>query len=313
MTLIVIDQALNTSREALVKLKYDKKRLEELNKHYPQLEEKRQSAWKQLEKENKDVERIAGVSLQSFVATILNNRIEKLEKEEYEAIEAKRIYDAITYELEELKADIEHLKSALNKQSEVEVAYQEAYEDKKNFIVLKSPKIWEAVQQLELRNADIDSDIKEIDEAVRASRVVLKSTKSAIAELKDAKNLGVLDMVGGGLLVTMAKRNHMSQAQAIINDLNVSLKRFSKELRDVNMEMISPIDIENYMSIGDYFFDGLFMDIMVQNKIDEALNRVQNLNNNVHSVQQNLTTFMAAKKVEKKRVSDEMDAIIVGS
>ncbi len=313
MTLEVIDQALNTSREALVKLKYNKKRLEELNKQYPQLEEKRQSAWKQLEKENKDVERIAGVSLQSFVATILNNRTEKLEKEEYEAIEAKRIYDAITYELEELKADIEHLKSALNKQSEVEAAYQEAYEDKKNFIVLKSPKIWEAVQQLELRNADIDSDIKEIDEAIRASRVVLKSTKNAISELKDAKNLGVLDMVGGGLLVTMAKRNHMSQAQAIINDLNVSLKRFSKELRDVNMEMISHIDIENYMSIGDYFFDGLFMDIMVQNKIDEALNRVQNLNNNVLSVQQNLTTFMAAKKVEKKRVSDEMDAIIVGS
>lgn len=259
------------------------------------------------------MERIAGVSLQSFVATLLNNRTEKLENEEYEAIEAKRLYDAVTYEVEELQADIERLKSALNKQSEVEAAYQEAYEDKKNFIVLKSPEIWKMVQHLELRNANIDSDIKEIDEAIRASRVVLKSTKNAIIELKDAKNLGVLDMVGGGLLVTMAKRNHMSQAQAIINDLNVSLKKFSKELRDVKMEMISHLDIENYMSFGDYFFDGLFMDIMVQNKIDEAFNRVQSLNNNVQSVQQNLTSLIAEKKVEKKRISDEMDAIIAES
>ncbi|MBI9012481.1 MAG: hypothetical protein JEZ08_09665 [Clostridiales bacterium] len=313
MTLEVIDQALNVSREALVKLKYDKRRLEELNKQYPQLEEKRQSARKQLEKENKDVERIAGVSLQSFVATILNNRTEKLEKEEYEAIEAKRVYDAITYELEELKSDMVHLKSSLNKQSEIEDAYQEAYQAKKNFIILENPKIWEAVQQLELKKADIDSGIKEIDEALQASRVVLKSTKSAISELKDAKSLGVLDMFGGGLLVTMAKRNHMSQAQAIINELNVSLKRFSEELGDVNMEMVNHIDIENYMSLGDYFFDGLFMDIMVQNKIDEALNRVQNLNNNVQSVQKNLATFKTDKIIKRKRVSDEMDAIVVRS
>jgi len=313
MTLEIIDQALDASREALVKLKYDKKRLGELNRQCSQLEGKRQSAFKQLEKENKDVERIAGVSLQSFVATLLNNRTEKLEKEEYEAIEAKRRYDAIAYELEELKADVEHLNSTLKKEKEVEKAYKDAYEQKKNFIILDNPKIWEAVQQIELRNASIDSDIKEINEAISASRVVLKSTKSAISELKDAKNLGVLDMVGGGLLVTMAKRNHMSQAQAIINDLNISLKRFSKELKDVNMDMIGHIDIENYMSLGDYFFDGLFMDIMVQNKIDEALKRVQNLNNNVESVQQDLVTFKADKKAEKNRVSDEMDAIIVGS
>ena len=53
------------------------------------------------------------------------------------------------------------------------------------------------------------------------------------------------------------------------------LRNFSEELKDVNM--ISHLDIEtdDFLSFADWFFDGFFVDWMVQDRINTARDQVE--------------------------------------
>ena len=73
----------------------------------------------------------------------------------------------------------------------------------------------------------------ELNEAIEAGEMALKGLRFAIQELRKAKNWGIYDMVGGGLLATAVKHSKIDEAKSIIQDVQVWLKKFKRELSDV--------------------------------------------------------------------------------
>ncbi|MDD7280909.1 MAG: hypothetical protein PUH10_02810 [Erysipelotrichaceae bacterium] len=125
---------------------------------------------------------------------------------------------------------------------------------------------------------------KEKREAINAGYLALRSLLEAQNSLNTAKNWGIWDMLGGGFLSTMAKHSKMDQAKQYMEQAKYDLKKFSKELNDVNI--IYHLDIENndFLSFADWFFDGFVVDWMVQDRInkasyqvEEAIRRVENI------------------------------------
>lgn len=302
---------LETIVEALEDIKFKKKRSVQLSKDLNQKRIEQEAALKKLEKENKDVDKVAGVSFTSFMATIMNNRSERLEKEELEALEAKQKYDAITYEVEALNEELASLASQISKEKELENAYQKSFEEKKTYMMAESPQLWDQIQKLDKSFEHTSLEVKEIKEAIHACQNVQRSLNIALKELNDARAMGTWDMLGGGMLATMVKRDHMNKAQSAINDLNYKLKRFSKELSDINEEITSEIQIDQFMSFADYFFDGLFMDIMVQNKIKEAQSKVEILERDINRLDQKLNTMYINAETHRKQMKSEIDAIVL--
>ena len=273
--------------------------------------EEQTKAKKILDKENRDVEKIEGLSFASFMATLLNKRSERLEKEEIEALEAKHLYDAISYEVQALDEELRALDIAIKKEDSIKVAYQEAYDRKKKELSSKSVALWERIRLLDIDFSKKSVELKEIKEAEIACSQTLESIHVATKELSDAKTFGAWDMLGGGLLVTMAKRDHMDKAQNAINDVNYKLKRLKKELSDINEDVSLKIEINNYLSFADYFFDGIFVDMMVQNKINEAQGKVASLKNDMEKMLKYLNKMYAEVEAEKSRLKNEMDQVIL--
>lgn len=58
--------------------------------------------------------------------------------------------------------------------------------------------------------------------------------------------------------------------------VKADLRIFRRELRDIPDYEELKIDIGGLLSFADFFFDGLLADYMVQSKINEARNKVQN-------------------------------------
>ncbi|MGM9912310.1 hypothetical protein [Floccifex sp.] len=125
---------------------------------------------------------------------------------------------------------------------------------------------------------------KEKREAINAGYLALRSLLEAQKSLNSAKNFGIWDMLGGSFLSTMAKHSKMDQAKQYMEQAKYDLKKFSKELNDVNI--IYHLDIENndFLSFADWFFDGFVVDWMVQDRInkasyqvEEAIRRVENI------------------------------------
>lgn len=306
-------EELDVITKELEDIKYKKKKQIELSHEYDAKLLEQDAALKQLDKENRDVDKITGVSFTAFMSTLMNNRMEKIEKEELEALEAKQKYDAITYEVDSLKEDLALIRKEILKEKELEKAYLQAYDEKRKYVMSKSPELWEKLQMLQVDLSKTNHEVKEIKEAVNACTNVQRSLNIAIKELNDARALGAWDMLGGGMLATMAKRDHMNKAQAAINDLNYKLKRFSKELKDINETVEMEINISQFLSFADYFFDGLFVDIMVQNKIKEAQAKVETLEIDINRLEQKLNTMYMNTEAHRKHLKTTIDEYVLNN
>lgn len=115
---------------------------------------------------------------------------------------------------------------------------------------------------------------QELKEAIDAGERALSSLYSAQDNLKSASNWGLFDMFGGGLISTMAKRSKMQNAASYMEDAKSNLRRFQRELQDVNVSLDLNMDIGGFLSFADYFFDGFIADYLVQSKISDARSQV---------------------------------------
>lgn len=129
---------------------------------------------------------------------------------------------------------------------------------------------------------------KEIDEAIEAIHVTLNHLENAESYLSSASNWGLLDMLGGGVFSTMAKRNKMSDAQKALEQAKASVQQLKKELRDVNQYLPLDLQVGQFLYFADYFFDGFVADWMVQSKIHDAQDQVVEAMSQLHELERQL-------------------------
>lgn len=115
---------------------------------------------------------------------------------------------------------------------------------------------------------------KEKREAVDAGNRALNSLRLAQSNLDSAKNWGFVDMLGGGLISTVVEHSKMYDAKRNMQQAKNDLRDFSRELEDVNMSNNLDIEIGDFLTFADWFFDGLIVDWMVQDRINNASDKV---------------------------------------
>ena len=115
---------------------------------------------------------------------------------------------------------------------------------------------------------------REMKEAMDAGERALSGLRMAQEKLNSAGNWGLFDMFGGGLFSTIMKRSKMDDAQSLMETAKSDLKRFQKELRDVNVPLDLKMEVGSFLSFADFFFDGFVADYLVQSKISDAKEQV---------------------------------------
>ncbi|EOS36458.1 hypothetical protein D3Z53_04715 [Lachnospiraceae bacterium] len=125
---------------------------------------------------------------------------------------------------------------------------------------------------------------QEIREALGAGARALTSLREAQEKLESARKWGVVDLFGGGFVTDMIKHSRMDDAINCMETAKRDLQRFQKELGDVEVPMDLRIEISTFLSFADFFFDGLVADYLVQKRIvqareqvDEAIGYVESL------------------------------------
>ena len=116
---------------------------------------------------------------------------------------------------------------------------------------------------------------KEKIEAIDAGNRALRSLRTARENLNSAKNWGLVDMFGGGFFSTMLKHSKMDQAKQNMDQAKYDLRNFSRELNDVNIACNLNLDMGDFLTFADYFFDGFVVDWMVQDRINNAKRQVE--------------------------------------
>ncbi len=116
---------------------------------------------------------------------------------------------------------------------------------------------------------------REIDEAIASGERALLSLKEAQNRLNSARNWGIFDMLGGGLITDLIKHSKMNDASAYLEEAKRDLLVFQKELLDVQGTIDLKVDVDGFLTFADFFFDGIIMDYVVQSKIAEARRQIE--------------------------------------
>ena len=118
-------------------------------------------------------------------------------------------------------------------------------------------------------------DIKEINDAVNAANDALYNLSNAEAILKEVKGWGIVDILGGKMIITGIKRMKMMEADESLRIAQQSLYDLNEELHDIGEYFNLSNVNDGGLAVLDFVFDNIFTDILTQSKINQALEKVR--------------------------------------
>lgn len=304
-----MNELLELKRKILL-LESKKDKLKYYEEDYIKLKEKegfQKEAWI---KEQRDVEKLEKGSSVSFFLKLFGKLEEKIEKEEIEALDAKHKYESTQYELDNVKVSILNLKDEIKDYDKLVKEYEALWKQKERELLNSSSfKKQEYVNSTE-KLASFKVLDKELKEAVNAGEALIEVLEEAKKEFESAKSWGTLDMFGGGVMSSMIKRGHIENANRVLNEVQYLVKSFKKELNDVNVSLDMKYVSGDFSDMTDIFFDNFFSDIMVQDKINNALN---NVNRTLRVVERNtkeLRKSIEVNNTEMDLLNDRIKSIV---
>lgn len=292
-----------------------KKRLQAMLKELQAQQEPLVKKIKELEtrmlSERKDVEVLEGRSLSAFFYTLTGKRDEKLDEERQEYYAARVKYEAARRELDAIEMDIESTQEDLSDLADCEERYAKAIEEKRLAIErADSPYSHDFLEKEHSLN-QLRHHQQELEEAIAAGTQVLRTASDVLSSLRNVENLGYLDRLGHNPLTNMAKTETLDEAQKNVEQLQVDLQKFNKELSDIpNRESLQG-SIDRMLKFSDEFFANLFMDGSVPERLRLSYARVEQTLDPALGILRQLQTRLEEVRHKYAQAKAEVDALIL--
>lgn len=309
------DSELQRIQKEIMEKKRLSAQLSDLLLQQAELEQKVTELGKVKQEEQEDVDRLQKGSLAVFFYKATGKIDEKLSKEQAEAYAAAVKYAAAERELEGVNYDIAECRRRLSELQWIEREYQRMIEEKAKQIKAENGPVVEQILQLERQIFFLQNQKKEIDEAINAGQTARSISQKILGDLQSAKDWGTWDLIGGGLITDMMKYDKLNSAQSNVQDLQTALRNFRTELADVKEGISADIHLEigDFLHFADYFFDGLFTDWMVYDRISESKTRAENTCRQIETVLEKLHILLDENAEEQERLAEELEEKIVSA
>lgn len=267
----------------------------------------------QLEKEHNDVKKLEGISLSSLFAKMAGNKEEKLQKEEQEYFMAKMKYDECFMSVNSFKDDISSLESRLELLGNCEKELNAILKVKREELKLNgNPNLVVKIDEKECEINSLTKEYIEIKEAIDACEECRGILNNALESLESAKGWGTYDIIAGDMVSSMIKHNKIDKAKTYLNKLTYSIKKLGNELDDISLDLpVGDLNISNFDYTFDVFFDNIFSDFSVQNKIEDAVYKLKDGKEALNKLNLILNEKMGSVEKQVSNLKSKLDEIII--
>ncbi len=255
---------------------------------------------KQLDKENRDIEKLEKLSVKKLFHKVLGNQEEQLEKERQDFLEVSLKYNEHkkTIELLEFEMDVLEGKSENLPILKREIERLKKLREKE---LLKSKgKLGKELRAIIQQSDDLVMGLREYDEAIIVGKDILEHFAAVLKYLKQAKDWGAWKMAGGRNMSSHNQRNAIDRARQLIYKTQHLLNILKKELQDINVyDFDTSLNSEQLDSFTNIFFDNLITDWIIQKKI-------KNTSAEIRSLYDRIKRLMSYLKTEKKKMKNAL-------
>ena len=312
---------METDNQRLDQLREKMARRRRLNAEVSTLEERRASLAQRVQqlkeetyKEQLDVDQLENFSAAKLFYQIVGKLDERLEKEQAELYAAALRYDSARQELQSVESELDSRRRELSLLEGCEREYERLLAEKAR-VLREDPNSPSArrLLALEERQAQLSAREKELNEAIRAGYDALSDIGAIEESLSSAEGWGTWDVFGGGLISDMAKYSHLDEAQRQINTLQRSLSRFRTELADVDIRMDIQIEVDSFLRFADYFFDNIFTDWAVLDRIRNTQSQIQQVDGSVRTIVSRLERNLEQCRQDIQQTAQERKDFLVNA
>ncbi|MHB8065361.1 MAG: hypothetical protein ACYDG2_22575 [Ruminiclostridium sp.] len=254
------------------------------------------SLLQKFESETLDVEQIQKESFSNTLLKLIGKYEGKVNKETQEMLTAKMEYDKATERVKVLNLEQSELGNKLSELYKEKNTFE--YELKNREEIIKSnvtAQTYKTYMELQKEQELLIRQLVETEEALKAANRVINTSNSAMQHLESAESWATYDAwTRGGIFSHMAKYDHIDEAQSDFSRLNSQVKDFEKELLDVNIQgTYESLGIDSTTRAIDFWFDNIFTDLSVRDKIRDDMKNLRNLCDRINR---------ALNKLESNRV-----------
>ena len=268
----------------------------------------------QKDREQADVDKLEGRTLTAFFASIIGKKDEKLQKERTEAYAAAARYESAVFELESIERSIDNVRKELRELDGCEKRYERIYAQRLSSVKRSNSPEAERIFEIEEQLSSIRVRKKEINEALTEGKRALDLANDALDHMNAARRWNRFDMYGGdGMFSHYEKHGHLDSAQSAVEYLQAQLSRFNAELADVQIHTDMNVKIDGFMRFADYFFDGIFVDIAIADRIEEGICRINNTKNEITRAVYKLEDMQKSAERREAAANDQIRSIVENS
>lgn len=288
------------SEKLNIKLKEANKKVSELLQKY--------------EKERLDAEQLKINTLSAFILKLVGKYEGRLEKEEREALTAKIEYDQAVVRVEELSLELEDTRKRISDLEREKQKYDNEIKEREKKILsgMSSEKSEEYMRLIEEENSS-GRQMVEMDEAIRAANRVQSTIQTVIRHLESADKWATYDIwTRGGIISHMAKYNHIDQAESDFHRVSSQLRELKRELSDINNFAVPGMDgIDSATRAFDFWFDNIFTDFKVRNRIRGDIDQMWKLTKNIDKIIARIESGRSEIKRRRESIEQRKNDLLI--
>ena len=305
-----MDAKLRTLREQVARQEQLRSRERSLQSQLPALKAREAELAAARSKEQRDVDKLEGGSLTAYFLRFTGGLEDRLDQERAEASQAAVRHDMVCRELASVQADLTATREELTALAGCEEQYRAALAEKARQLQDAGGPTGERLRAVAAREAALTGQRRELREAVEAGEAARVSAEGILSSLDSAEGWGTWDLLGGGLFADLAKHGHLDDAQQQVEELQVQLRRFHTELADVEIRADMQVQIDGFLRFADFFFDGIFADWAVMNRIHDAQQQVEGTRDQISRVLTRLETLEQDAGRELAEIREERERLV---
>ncbi|SDN34259.1 hypothetical protein [Alkalicoccus daliensis] len=291
----------------------DKKRLwNKWNEHVLRLSEqiakkqiKASQLSKLIESHNHSLEDIHTMSVLKLISTVLKKEQEGFSQEQEEITGAKLKYQEAVTALNELEKEKKMYEEHRDSLGEVHQASENLLYRKKQLIEDENTVWSEKLYEITSREIELLGGEQELSEAVDAGEHVYYSLEDSLKALDKASNWSVMDLIDRGMVTTYMKHSQLDNAKDSLHRAERRLRQFQDELIDVEQHEYIQLDIGDFLSEADTFFDDIILSWLIHNRVREVSDKISSIQEAVSEFVNLLKEKRTDIKKQRIRLSEE--------
>jgi hypothetical protein len=275
-------------------------------------EQRHQDAVSRLAAELDDVAKLESMSMTRILAGLRGSRESDLSREQAEAEAARYAATEAENRLSAAERGASDIRVRIHDIGDLEARKAELLAEREQEVLADPTQrvLGAQITALAQRQGALQAEAHELREAAVAAGRAHLALSEAGGLLQSAGDWATYDtFLGGGLMGDMVKYRKLDQAAERIRNADAALVSLAKELADVGIDSVGDIGVTELARTFDVWFDNIFSDWAVRDRIRQALGRVDLLLVGVRHVDEELrrrlddvTARLSEATVERERL-----------